>query len=376
MNPKECYNANAVFDTDLLFVELYKEVPSQYELCIESEDIINTTDTDLEPIKKLFKHIDVIKCYSYNDIIDEEDAEDDSDEVITFESRINLENLDKIIKHRTTGTIVIAGDNRVVSIRHNVVKVQYAYSEKERKAVILLANSVFALCKIKEKQNLSAKIGLINVSQGDYYTQTSKINRVDLDVSKYYNDDFLPVFEDIKEFLNTKGSGLILLSGKIGSGKTSFIRYLCSNYPHEYIIVPNSIAARMGDPELISFMTDHEDSVFVLEDCEQLLEDRSNNMFNNAISTILNMADGLLSDIMNIKLICTFNADVSSIDPALLRKGRCFARYEFGNLCEEKVRALNEEFNLNLPEIKPMTLAEIFNNEQTDYTDKQIKLGF
>lgn len=375
MNPKECYNSNAVFDADLLFVELYKQVPSQYELCIESDEMINTSDTDLEPIKKLFKHIDVIKHYGYNDVVDKEDVDNDSDQILEFDDCIDPEN-NRVVKHRVIGNIVIAGDNKVVTIRHNVVKVQYVYSDKERKNAILFANSVFALCKIKEKENLSATIGLINVSQGDYYTQTSKINRVDLDVAKYYNDDFLPVFEDIKDFLNTKGSGLILLSGKIGSGKTSFIRYLCSNYPHEYIIVPNSIASRMGDPELISFMTDHEDSVFVLEDCEQLLEDRSSNMFNNAISTILNMADGLLSDIMNIKLICTFNADISSIDPALLRKGRCFARYEFGNLCEEKVKALNDEFKLNLPEIKPMTLAEIFNNEQTDYADKQMKLGF
>lgn len=368
MDLNKCYTSNAAFDSELLYIQLYGEAPSVYELCIECKNTINTSETDIDAVKKLFKKVDFFKHYFYNDVVDEEDVEDDNDELLT--------DVETLIKQRPCGTIVVGGDEIVVVIRYNIIKILYKYSDNNRKNAINLANNVFSKCTLRREKDLSAKISLINVSQGDYYTQTSKINKVELDIEKYYNDDFLPVFEDIKKFLDTKGSGLILLSGAVGSGKTSFIRYLCSNYPHEYIIVPNSIASRMGDPELISFMTDHEDSVFVLEDCEQLLEDRSSNMFNNAISTILNMADGLLSDIMNIKLICTFNAEVSSIDPALLRKGRCFARYEFGKLSADKVAVLNDELKLNLPEIKAMTLAEIFNNEQTDYTDKQVKLGF
>lgn len=91
------------------------------------------------------------------------------------------------------------------------------------------------------------------------------------------------------------------------------------------------------------------------------------------------MADGLLSDIVNIKFICTFNAAVDKIDPALLRKGRCFAKYEFKELCEEKVEKLNAKYNLGLKEIKPMTLAEIYNAEKTDYSEeenKPRKIGF
>lgn len=86
------------------------------------------------------------------------------------------------------------------------------------------------------------------------------------------------------------------------------------------------------------------------------------------------MADGLLSDIVNIKFICTFNATVDKIDPALLRKGRCFARYEFKELCKEKVEHLNERYELGLKEIKPMTLAEVYNSERTDYTEPEKKI--
>lgn len=154
---------------------------------------------------------------------------------------------------------------------------------------------------------------------------------------------------------------------------------MCSNIPKDYVIVPNSVASRLGDPDFISYITSCKDYVFILEDCEQLLMDREDNPWNNAITTILNMADGLLSDIVNIKFICTFNAAVDKIDPALLRKGRCFAKYEFKELCEEKVEKLNDKYNLGIKDIKPMTLAEVYNTEKTDYSEEnksKKKIGF
>ena len=103
------------------------------------------------------------------------------------------------------------------------------------------------------------------------------------------------------------------------------------------------------------------------------------NTFGGAIANILNMSDGLLSDIFNIKFICTFNADINKVDPALLRKGRCYANYEFKELSEDKVRKLNEKYKLDLSEIKAMTLADIYNANTSDkYSENKThkKIGF
>jgi len=370
MDKHKCYTSNGGHDLELTYVQMYDIFPSRFEFEVDSDESrIDVNKTNIDDIKSMFKQIDLLKIYSYSQL--QEDEDDDS----YYEEEI-LEVGDVKISLGNGGNIAIIGDKIGLIIRYNIIVVLYDPDLYKIADIRIFAGEVYAKCIKRVKKDLSAKVSLINVSQGEYYTQTSKINRTDLDIDKYYNDDFKSVFEDIKEFLNDSGSGLIMLSGKIGTGKTSLIRYLCSEFPHEYIIVPNSIAARLGDPELISFITEHQNSVFILEDCEQLLQDRSSNMFNDAINTILNMSDGLLSDIVNVKLICTFNADVTTIDPALLRKGRCFARYEFGDLCEEKVKVLNDEFNLNLPEIKPMTLAEIFNSDSTDYTEKEQKMGF
>lgn len=234
------------------------------------------------------------------------------------------------------------------------------------------------LLPIEPDKAEEAEIRTVAYDQG-YYTITTKISKFDIDLEKNYNDDFLEVDSDIKKFLKDRNSGLIVLRGIMGSGKSSYIKNLLTKVPQKYIIVTNAMAERMADPEFMSFMMDHKDSVFILEDCERILMSREdiNSAFGSAITNLLNMSDGLLSEVFNVKFICTFNADISKIDSALLRKGRCFANYEFKELCVEKTKALLNERNIFLDEYKPMTLAEIYNYEDTDCSNKsEKKIGF
>lgn len=221
-------------------------------------------------------------------------------------------------------------------------------------------------------------VGLITTDQGcGFRTIESELETVDLDIETHYNDDFKPVYEDIVRFLDMRGSGIVILHGERGSGKTNFIRYLCQEHPKHYIIVPNGIASKLGMPDFLDYMKRNKDSVFILEDCEQLLMDREDNSFNEAISTILNMSDGLLSDVFNAKFICTFNADIEKIDKALLRKGRCFAKYRFGKLSAEKTGVLMKSLGHKVKSSEPMTLAEIYNYSTRSYGNaRKKKIGF
>lgn len=243
---------------------------------------------------------------------------------------------------------------------------------------IELTKKIIDILPLKPCDAEEAEVRTVAYDQG-YYTITSKINSTNIDLEKNYNDDFLPVYRDVENFLKERDSGLIILRGEKGTGKTSLIRHLLTNIPQKYIIVTNAMAERIADPEFMSFMMDHKDSIFILEDCERILMSRedTNNSFGGAITNILNMSDGLLSDVFNIKFICTFNADISKIDSALLRKGRCFANYEFKKLCAEKTKVLLNERNIVLDEYEPMTLAEIYNYEDTDCSNKsEKKIGF
>ena len=268
-------------------------------------------------------------------------------------------------------TIVTAKEIYLIDL--NSITVRYSNSNCDWETEL---KNIWKELPKKQIIQKEAVVELVGYSNGDYYTIESKIKQVNINISENYNDDFAPVYKDVVNFLDSRESGLILFYGAPGTGKTSVIRHLCNKYPRNYIVVPTSLTNRLGDPDFISFMLDNSNSVFILEDCEQVLMDRGINMFNGAISNILNMSDGLLSDIMNVKFICTFNADIKAIDSALLRKGRCYARYEFKELSEDKVKNLSEKYNLSISDIRPMTLAEIYNADKTEYFEKsKYKIG-
>ena len=239
---------------------------------------------------------------------------------------------------------------------------------------------MLSLASVYKKNKEDGKnLYVVAYSHNYYYLKASHINDVTLDKGTHYNDDFLPVSECIEAFLATNNkSGLVILHGKQGTGKTSYIRYLIKNSKKKIIYMGGDLVSKLADPVFITFMRRYKDSIFVVEDCEELLASRNRSqMMNTGLVNILNISDGLLGDELCLKFICTFNAPLTDIDTALLRKGRLVARYEFKDLVPEKVNKLIEKEGLDIPrQSRPMTLAEIFNYEGSDFSLDRKKVGF
>lgn len=97
---------------------------------------------------------------------------------------------------------------------------------------------------------------------------------------------------------------------------------------------------------------------------------------NSVVSTILQLTDGLFSDYLNIKIICTFNTSLDKIDKALLRKGRMIAYYEFKALIPEKANEILSEM-YHETTVTDMTLADIFNYRNKHFNQNEKgKIGF
>ena len=109
-----------------------------------------------------------------------------------------------------------------------------------------------------------------------------------------------------------------------------------------------------------------------MEDCEKALTSRDK-VYNPVMSTLLNLTDGIIADVLGIKLICTFNTNLNNIDKALLRKGRLSLKYEFKKLNAEKASKL-----LGRNITNEMSLADIYyDKEENDFSKKiERKIGF
>ncbi len=204
------------------------------------------------------------------------------------------------------------------------------------------------------------------------------IKKPKLNLIDNYNDDFLEIHETIYARLSRKNDkGLVVLHGKPGTGKTSYIRYLIASVKKNVIFLPPNMASVITNPELISILVDQPNSILVIEDAENIVIDREQNG-NSPVSALLNISDGLLADSLNVQIICSFNTDISKIDPALMRKGRLIAKYEFKDLEVDKAQKLSKKLGFKTQVTEPMFLTAIYNQSEKEFYDnkKNRRIGF
>jgi hypothetical protein len=198
----------------------------------------------------------------------------------------------------------------------------------------------------------------------DFELVEFKIKKRGVSLEDHYNDDLGAIHAPLASFLEEKNSnGVVLFHGNPGTGKTSYIRHLISHVNRRFIYIPNSLFSHLMDPEFISFISSHPESIVILEDCEELLRSRIQQTNDTGLSNLLNLGDGLLGDALKLKIICTFNCELGKIDEAMLRKGRLAFRYSFEPLAIEKTNKLLSQLGHVHVAEAPMTLSDIFNFE-------------
>lgn len=214
---------------------------------------------------------------------------------------------------------------------------------------------------------------------GGIETTKIKITKPKLKLENNYNDDLSVLHPFILKGLKQKHkSGLLLFYGEPGTGKSTYIRYLIHCIRKKVIFVSPSMASNLDAPELTKFLIENSNSVFVIEEAEDLIVSREKEK-NSSISMLLNLTDGLLGQTLGIQFIATFNTNIHNIDKALLRKGRLIGLYEFKPLTVEKSKLLIlQTKQKDYPVNKPMTLADIYNIDLNEFHYKSEKpvIGF
>ena len=209
-----------------------------------------------------------------------------------------------------------------------------------------------------------------------YETIDLDIKEMDVDIEMNYNDD-LP-YDEIVDALESEEAGLIILRGEPGTAKSTLIRHLITSLDIDFVYLDHSCFDSMTDSSFIQTLADYENSVLILEDCEDMVKDRTADGTNNKIAALLNLSSGLLADSFKFKIICTFNAPIAKVDKALLRKGRLKVDYEFKKLTPQKTAALAAKLGKEIKPGESMSVGDIYNNDVTVEfgVRKKDKVGF
>jgi GTPase SAR1 family protein len=228
-------------------------------------------------------------------------------------------------------------------------------TKKGSKAFIVGRNSngyTLAEFKISIAPDFQEDSEVFNLIYGDGFSEFSEeiIKRFDP------NDNFENKNDMENTFRKTQ-PGILLLHGDPGTGKTTYIRYLVKELQERYerdtvFMTAEFFAAHINSPEFIEFFKENTESsehppIIVIEDAERIILSREDGMnSSSAVSTVLNMTDGLLRDALNVQIIATFNTSVDNVDEALLRSGRLLGRKMFKKISISRAKNLLDKLNI------------------------------
>lgn len=229
----------------------------------------------------------------------------------------------------------------------------------------------FSKFVLNDKQEVKVHLFIKN-QYGDYNFEPIAINLPEnLDLELNYGKGFCDIDKKIKERLEEKPNGLFMFHGLPGTGKTTYIKYLAGQVKRDFIYIPTTMIEYFtSDPNCLHTLIQKPNSVIILEDAEKaILKRLGDGMDSSAVSSLLNLSDGILSDILKTSVIVTYNCPKQDVDDALKRKGRLQMDYEFTALTEEDAKKLAKHLKYPKKVIEekikgPLTLSEIYNIEK------------
>jgi Cdc6-like AAA superfamily ATPase len=205
-----------------------------------------------------------------------------------------------------------------------------------------------------------------------------------------YDDEVLKKFDLLVADINSDApKGRIgILTGDPGTGKSWFIKGLIKKCEKaKFVVVQPDMMKALTGPDVVSLFVQEKNRddgpvVLIVEDGDICIQKRQGSDLG-LVSAVLNMGDGILGQLLDIRIIVTSNIKHGDLDDAIIRPGRLSEYAEFKPLPESVASDIyaretgdNRVFN------KPMTLAEVYNEihskKDAAYTPppKKKKIGF
>jgi len=167
-------------------------------------------------------------------------------------------------------------------------------------------------------------------------------------IKENYPNKIQTQIEKSIEWVQTKNpyGRITIMSGPRGTGKSFAIRAMVTKAKNvHWILVPSDIAGQLANPNFITTLLSERFSeksiALIIEDGDNLIRKRNSNN-EDVVSQILNFGDGLIGDIIDLKLIITTNKSLYDIDDAITRPGRLHDIIEFTELNKEQANSVFE----------------------------------
>lgn len=266
---------------------------------------------------------------------------------------------------------VILDQNQPDSIISDVVFLYKDESDKEEINKIL--ENLTSECGVDYQESEVNKLNTITISTSGL--ELERVDAKDTDaIEMFYSSHTMKGINKLIKKIKKSETGISILYGERGTGKTSIINYLSTKLDRIVIFVPNNmIEHTINNPDFRRFVKRYNKVLLVLDDCEMSFNElfvKSNFIVNN----LMQLVDGFLSDSLDLSVVAIFNVDdPDEIDHNLLDSNNLIDTVEFEYLSEKESNELSEHLGDKVKYKNKNKLIDIIKNRKT-ITDK--KIGF
>ena len=185
-----------------------------------------------------------------------------------------------------------------------------------------------------------------------------------------YTPEVMAGFKRIQNDITTleKPKGRIgIFDGPPGTGKTHLMEALITqNAETVFVFTPPHSVIGLAEPSALSALInfsdsiDHKPIVLVIEDADEIIAPRDIGNISY-ISQVLNLGDGILGKLLDIRLVLSTNAKRQQFDEAIIRPGRLSSIVKVGKLPAAQANQIFKRLTGHEGTIeKEVTLAEVY----------------
>lgn len=212
-------------------------------------------------------------------------------------------------------------------------------------------------------ESVNHKINILSSNNGILDLDSIIIDDIE-DIELFYNEDVIKSVNKTIKCLKKQNSGLSIIRGEVGTGKTSLAKYIAQQLDEITIFIPiNFIEQSINNPDFRNFLKKYKKVLIVIDDCDFFSFLGKNNYL---ASNILQLVDGVLSDLISVHVLLVFNIDSDSEIEEIYEDCNCLIDIiEVNYLDGDKSTDLSKHLNHNKKYKLDTKLVDIVKNKKS-----------
>jgi len=175
----------------------------------------------------------------------------------------------------------------------------------------------------------------------------------------FYTKKVYTKMKKLVKSLSVEDSGISILCGVRGTGKTNCLKYISNKTDELSIFIPNNLLDHsINNPEFRNLISRYPKVVLFIDDCEFITNSQFSKM-NYFTSNVIQMTDSMVDT--NIHIVLTFNEQIDKIDQNILDSNHVRNVIEFGKLSILECSDLRAHLEIKKKVESEMILRDVIN---------------